>query len=241
MSDADTRLSNWMYSKTLEVTANKGFTVKNILVEGRKYTNAQTLKAIIDVDKGDALLGFDPENTQETLSRLSWVKEVRVERRFPDTIYVELTERVPMALWQRNKRLSLIDTEGVVLTDHDLEPFQDFVVVIGDEVPKYAPAFVTMLQAEPEVIAKMDAAILKSGRRWDLMLKSGSVVKLPEDNIALAFRRLVAMQAEKQIMDKDIKAIDVRDPTRILVRTHPGAVQHYQEKYQKANMTGDPI
>ncbi len=242
MSDADTQMVNWARDKTMEVTSNHGFTVQNIMVEGRKYTDADTLKAIIDVEKGDPLLAFDPENTQETLSRLSWVKEVRVERRFPDTIYVHLTERIPMALWQRNKRLSLIDTEGVVLTDHDLEPFQDFVVVIGDEVPKYAPDFVSLLQAEPEIIAKMDTAILKSGRRWNLILKSGATVKLPEHNMALAFRRLVAMHAEKQIMDKDIKTIDVRDPTRILVRTHPGAAQEYQEKYQKANIgAGDSI
>ena len=241
MSDADTHTANWARAKTLEVTADKGFIVKNILVEGRKYTDAQTLKTIIDVEKGEPLLRFDPDDTQEMLSRLSWVREVRVERRFPDTIYVELTERVPMALWQRNKRLSLIDTEGVVLTDHDLERFQDFVVVIGDEVPKYAPEFVQTLHAEPEIITKMEAAVLKSGRRWDLALKSGAVVKLPEGDIALAFRRLVQMQAEKQIMDKDIKTIDVRDPSRILVRTHPGAVEDYQEQYQKANMTGDSI
>ena len=241
MSDASMKTGQWIDDKVMSVTADAGFKVKNILVEGRKYTDAAILKAILNTEKGDALLGFNPADAQEMISRISWVKEVQVERRFPDTIYVALKERTPMALWQRKKRLSLIDTDGVLLTDHNLKRFKNYIVVVGDDVPKYAPAFLRLLTAEPEIVEKVEAASLKSGRRWDLVLKTGAVVKLPEDDLVLAFRRLARMQEEKQILDKDVKIIDVREPTRILVRTLPGAVQQYQSGYKKTSSSGNAI
>ncbi len=240
MSGASLKTSAWAHQKILHVTANAGFEVENILVEGRHYTEADTLKAILNIEKGYPIFGFDPVQAQKMISKISWVKDVQVERRFPDTIYVDIKERVPMALWQRDKRLSLIDTEGVVLTDHKINRFKNYIVVVGDDIPEYAPEFLKLLISEPELVKKIEAASLKSGRRWDLVLKTGAIVKLPEEDLALAFRRLVQMQEEKQILDKDVKTIDVREPNRIVVRTHPGALQQYQVGY-KAGSGGDAI
>jgi cell division protein FtsQ len=235
MSEASTRFAQWTENKFYSRTANAGFAVQDILVEGRHYTDIDAIRAIISSNKGDPLFAFKPDDAQSQLQKLSWVKSVQVERRFPDTIYVNIHERKPMALWQRNKRLSLIDEEGVVLTEHKLERFQDYVIVIGASVPEQAPAFLRLLRAEPEIQKRVEAATLVSNRRWDLTLKNGAIIKLPEEEPALALRRLAAMHEEEQLMDKDIKAIDVRELNRITVRTLPGAVQEYKTGYQKAS------
>ena len=242
MSDAAFNTTKWAQAKTMEITARAGFRVEDILLEGRRNIDSNTLKAIVNVEKGDPIFGFDPDATQEMLQKVSWVKNVRVERRFPNKIYIKIEERVPMALWQRDKRLSLIDTEGVVLTDHKLEKFKDYIVVVGEGVPEHAPEFLQLLMAESEIVKKMEAASLRSERRWDLVLKSGAIVKMPEDDVAVALSRLNQMHQEKQILDKDVKTIDVREPARILVRTHPGAVQQYQAGYNDVQSSnGDAI
>lgn len=240
MSDANEKLALWTHTKILNITADAGFKVNNILVEGREYTDPQVLKAIVNVEKGDSIFAFDPAHAKEMIGKISWVKDALIERRFPDTIYINIKERTPMALWQRNQRLSLIDTEGVVLTDDHIEKFKNYIVVVGDDVPAQAPKFIKLLLSEPEIVNKLEAASLKSGRRWDLVLKSGAVVKLPEEDTVLALRRLSQMQEEKQILDKDVKTIDVREPNRILVRTQPGAVQQYQAGFHP-DQGGDPI
>jgi len=145
-----------------------------------------------------------------------------------------------MAIWQRNKRLSLIDTEGVVLTDRKLKRFKDFIIVVGDDVPERAGDLFTLLGSEPEVYANIEAAKSISNRRWDLVLKSGAVVKLPEEEVALALRRLAVMQEDENIMDKNIKVIDVRELNRITVRTKPGAVREYKAGFQSP-AAGDAI
>ena len=241
MSGASTRLADWSHNKVLELSANRGFRVANIMVEGREHTDIEVLKAIINIKKDDPLFLFKPDSARDMLEKLSWVKTAKVERRLPDTIYVKLEERTPMALWQRNKRLSLIDTEGVILTDNKLERFKDYIIVVGDNVPSVAPRFLKLLASEPTVLERVEAATFVSNRRWDIKLKNEVRVKLPEEETALALRRLAVMQGEGGLMDKNIKEIDVREPTRITIRTRPGAVQEYKAKYQKTSHSGGTI
>lgn len=241
MSGASTRFGDWAENKILLTTANAGFRVQNILVEGRHYTDSDTLKAIVNIGKGDPLFAFKADEARTMIEKLSWVKVAQVERRLPDTIYIGLEERSPMALWQRNKRLSLIDAEGAVLTDHKLERFKDYIIVVGEDVPEKSPEFLKLLESEPLVQKRVEAATLISNRRWDLKLKSGALVKLPEEAMALALRRLAVTQEEDGLMDKDIKEIDVRDPVRITVRTKPGTVQEYKAGYQKTSSRSGAI
>lgn len=238
MSGASTRLADWSHNKILAFTADKGYRVANIMVEGRDHTDVDTLKAIINIKKDDPLFLFEPDSARDMLEKLSWVKSAKVERRLPDTIYVKLEERTPMALWQRNQRLSLIDTEGEVLTDSGLEEFKNYIVLVGDDVPERAPEFLQLLSSEPKILSKVEAAKSVSGRRWDVTLKSGAVVKLPEEEVELALSRLSKMQDEENIMDKDIQVIDVRELARITVRTKPGAVREYKASF---STDGNPI
>ena len=241
MSDADLKTQAWAQNKYLQVTSNYGFTLENLIVEGRNNVDAEVLMAIVDIKKGDPIMAFKPQQAQEMISRIAWVDKVHVERRFPDTIHIDLVEKQPIALWQRDKRMSVIAKDGTVLTDEMRAQFKDFIVVMGDDAPENASDLLGMLQAETSIFSRVDSAILRSNRRWDLKLKSGAIVQLPEEDVGLALSRLAVMHGEKEIMDKDVKAIDVRAANRILVRTQPGAVQQYQAGYRKTSMGEDAI
>ena len=241
MSGANIKTKNWANDKYLTITANYGFTLENIIVEGRQNVGADVLMAIVNLKKGEPLMQFNPAQAQEMIARMPWVENVQVARRLPDTIYIQMVEKKPIALWQRDKRLSLIAEDGTVLTDEGLEPFKNFIVVVGDNAPQRTDALLQMLAAEEDIAARVDSAILRSNRRWDLTLKSGAIVQLPEEDVGLALRRLAMMHEEKEIMDKDVKAIDVRSANRILVRTQPGAVQQYRAGYRNTPNAKDAI
>lgn len=227
MSGTAGRMQFQIQEAMLDKTARWGFSVRNILVDGRVHTDAETLKAMINMKAGDPLFAFNPIEAKTVIEKLSWVKRAHVERRLPDTIYIKLEERTPLALWQRNKRLSLIDAEGVVLAEHNLAPWKDLMIVVGDDAPSRAAELLGMLKAEPDIKDRVEAATLISGRRWDLKLKSGAEVKLPADGLGLALRKLAVNHEEEAILDKDVLSIDVREEDRITVRTKPGAVSDF--------------
>ncbi|NCT40899.1 MAG: FtsQ-type POTRA domain-containing protein [Alphaproteobacteria bacterium] len=235
LSDADTVTADWANNKIVNATAGLGFKVDNILIEGRVHTDPEILKAIINVRRGEPLFAFDPKQAKEGVEKIAWVESAHVERRLPDTLYIKLNERKPLALWQQDKKLKLIDTHGDVIPVSNLDPFYNLVIVLGDEAPKNTAALFNTLIGEPEIFKDVESAGLIADRRWDIIMKNDMRIKLPENDVALAVSRLAKAQREDGILDKDLLGIDLRDPVRMIVRTKPGASQEYGAGYSKAS------
>ncbi len=209
-----------------------GFKVKNVVLEGRQNANIQALKYIVDIQKGQSIFEPDIAAIKDKLEDVTWVKSAIVERHLPDTIAIRLEERRPMALWQHQGKLSIIDEEGEVLTDANLGRFKHLMILVGEDAPKQAQDLVSMITVEPDLKSRVESAKWIGGRRWDLYLKNGVSVKLPEDDLGQAVRRLASAQGEAKLMDRKIQSIDLRDPLRIVVQTEPGAVEEYQAAYR---------
>ena len=71
----------------------------------------------------------------------------------------------------------------------------------------------------------MKAYIRVAGRRWDLRLDNGIVVKLPEHNVPRAMDTLATLEAEESILERDIAAVDLRLEDRTTVRLTEGALE----------------
>lgn len=216
-------LGDWANYKIIQASANVGMRLDNLLVEGREHTNPDALKAIINIQKGDPLFALNPQEAKDMIERLSWVREAQVQRRLPDTIYIHLTERTPMALWQHDKELKLIDVDGHVITESNLKPFKNLIVLTGAQAPQHAFGLLNTLRAEPLVMERVESAMLVSSRRWDLRMDDGKIVKLPEDDLGYALRRLADMQEKEHILDRNVLAFDLRESDRIIVQSHPDA------------------
>lgn len=206
----------------LRTTAGSGFKVAEVLVEGRNRTARSTLLEILDVARGAPILAFDPHAARHRLQALPWVARASVERRLPDLIYVRLQEREPIALWQERGRLSVIDDAGEVIDGAAPEAFAHLPVLVGPDAPAHAAALLGMLAAEPDLGAKVIAAVRVQGRRWNLRLDNGVDVRLPEDGPGAAWAQLARIQREHGLLERDVTTIDLRLPDRLVVRTAPG-------------------
>ncbi len=222
------RTGNWLTAQTHEASAGMGFSVQNILVEGRVYTDPEILKAIINTEKGDPLFAFDPAAAQEQIKRINWIRDAHVERRLPDTIYVGLTEKKPLALWQTDGTLELLDEQGKPITRENLGRFRNLVIVMGEGAPERAPELVKNLQAEPQILSHVKAAKWIGGRRWDLVFRDNITAKLPEGETGLALRKLAEAVEKEGLLEKDILSVDLREESRMIVEPAPGAAQDYQ-------------
>jgi len=236
LGGAAARSGIWVRHQVYELAGHVGFSVENILVEGRMHSDPDVLRAVLNVERGDPIFAFDPKDARDLLERISWVREAHVERRLPDTIYIGLIEREPMALWQSKGKIRVIDPEGVTLTDLKIAPYKDLIIIVGEDAPKHAAELIGMISAEPGLNDKIEAATWVGERRWDLKFKNGLTVKLPEKDTGLALRRLMQAQEADHLLEKDLTSIDMRENDRIIARTKPGAVQDY-----KAGLKGNNI
>ncbi|MBV8739769.1 MAG: FtsQ-type POTRA domain-containing protein, partial [Alphaproteobacteria bacterium] len=205
----------------LQTTATLGLRVADIRVEGRATTDRDTILDALNARPGTPLLAVDPARAKQQLESLPWVRSAVIERRFPDTIYVRLVEREPMALWQHHGKLDLIDRSGAVISVTRLDRFAKLPLVVGEDAPAHANELLTMLAREPDLAAHVTAAIRVGGRRWNLRLDNAIDVLLPADDPAAAWAGLAGLQRNSAILQRDVQAIDMRLPDRLVVRVAP--------------------
>jgi cell division protein FtsQ len=169
---------------------------------------------------------------------LPWVKSATVERRLPDAIFVHLTERQPLALWQRNGKLALIDTEGVIVTTEHLDRYSSLLLVVGEEAPPHAQALIDILKTQPELMKRVNSAVRVADRRWNLQMDSGIAVELPEDNVADAWAHLAEIEKSHALLARDIQSVDLRLGDRVVVRAATPAKTEKNE--QKGDGKAEP-
>ena len=64
-----------------------------------------------------------------------------------------------------------------------------------------------------------------SGRRWNLRLRNGIDIRLPAEGLATAFERLSEYQREHALFERDVIAVDLRVPDRLIVRVSGDAAK----------------
>jgi len=214
-----------------EKMAASGLRVNKIMVDGRINTDREALKYLVSVDKGESIFLPDIQKLQAQIGELTWVKHARVERHLPDTIAIHIEENTPIALWQHRGKLSVIDADGDIISDSNLDRFRNLMILVGEDAPVHAKDLIGMISSERELKSRVESAKWIGNRRWDIYLKNGVTVKLPEDDIGEAMRRLAKAQSEAGLMDRQIEEIDLRYAGRIVVKTEPGASEEYQAAY----------
>ncbi|HLG90048.1 MAG TPA: cell division protein FtsQ/DivIB [Alphaproteobacteria bacterium] len=209
---------DWMETRAVDATASVGFRVEDVEVAGRVETDPKALLDALGLKRGDPLLAFDPATARERVEALPWVASAAVERLFPDTIRIVIVERRPIALWQHNERLSLIDSEGANLGPVALEKAPDLPLVVGGDAPAHAAELLQLLRHYPDLAKRVQASSWIGSRRWDLKLDNGVEVKLPESGVADALKQLADAEAASKLFERDVSQIDLRLPGKMVVR-----------------------
>ena len=202
----------------IEASAAAGLVTGEVFVVGRKMTPRQALIEALGVTLGAPLLSFDAEAARRRIEAIGWVREAIVERRFPDTIFLRIEERAPLALWQRAGRRLVIDRDGVVIDGAAPVRFSRLPVMVGDDAPEHAGRLLEVLATEPGLNQRVAAAVRVGGRRWNLRFDNGVDVELPEEDFAAAWRRLAEFERRHRLLSRDITVIDLRLPDRLVVR-----------------------
>lgn len=214
-----TRIAVTAKADALHFSARVGLRVDHVLVTGRHRVTRAMLERALAVRRGMPILGFDPHAAKVRIETIPWVRSAIVERRFPDTIYVRIAERQPLALWQHGGRVSLIDAQGVVITPRRLSRYHWLPLVVGADAPPHAAAIIEAVRNYPALDAGIHALVRVSGRRWDIRFENGVTARLPEKGAGLAMATLARLIERDRLFERDVVMIDLRFKDRLVVRT----------------------
>ena len=205
----------------ISATATMGFRVNEVMVSGRQQTKREILVKALNVARGAPILAFDIADAKRRVEALPWVRASTIERMLPDTILISIVEREPLALWQLDSKLHLIDAEGEVILNDGLENYSDLLMVVGNGAETEASALIALIGTEPALMQQVKAATWIGSRRWNVHLKGDIVVRLPEDDAQSAWTRLAEYHKNHRVLDKNVTVLDLRIPDRLIVKTGP--------------------
>ncbi len=197
--------------------------VQSVVIEGRNNTPEPLLQAALGVHAGNSILGYNLEAARSRVESLSWVEHVTIERRLPGTLVVSLTERRPFAIWQNQGKFVLIGRDGQVVANEEVASFADLPLVVGAGAPQGAASLLDALSAQPALKARVVAAVRVGGRRWNLRMKNGADILLPEGAEAAALAKLMELQSAQALLDRPLTVVDMRLPDRLTVRPQAAA------------------
>lgn len=207
-------------SSFYSTTANYGFILENVIIEGQANI---PLKEIIDAlgkDKGEPIFTVSIREVKERLEDNIWIKGAIVERRLPKTIYIAVVEREPIAIWQFKQKLYLIDSEGNRISKYSGEGFSELIHVVGQDASIYASSLLEDLNKYPALASKVKSAVRYGQRRWNLNFEQKITVKMPERGFDEAYSYLNSLDKNKKFFDQNYKVLDLRDSNK-----------YYLEKY----------
>lgn len=208
------------WAQVLAASAKLGLAVDDIEVEGRETTDAATILAALAAERGTPILGVSPSRARAQLLALPWVRSAVIERRLPGTLYVRLVERKPLAIWQHGGKQELIDRDGTVIPVPDLGRFAKLPIVVGEDAPPHAAALVDMLATEPDLAARVGAAVWVGERRWNLRVDGSIDVLLPDTNPAAAWTKLARLERSDGVLKREVQAVDLRLSDRLVLRVN---------------------
>jgi cell division protein FtsQ len=210
--------------RTCDALAGKvGLRISSVALSGEKDMSRAAILDLAGVTTQSSLPCLDASDTRKALMRNPWIAEATVLKLYPGRLQISVTERVPLALWQKDRAVSVISEDGTVLENYNGTRFADLPLVVGNGAEKQAREFLDIVARYPLIQDNVEAAILVAQRRWNLRLKNGLDVRLPDSNVEQALQQLVALDRDKKILSRDITAIDLRMTDRVIVRLSDAA------------------
>jgi cell division protein FtsQ len=218
-----------------------GFRIAAISLTGPKEVSREEILTTAGVTGQASLLFLDAAAARERLMANPWIADAAVFKLYPDRLQITITEREAFALWQQDGRVSVIATDGTVLEPFVEDRYRGLPLVVGKGAERQARDFLIIVDRYPDIRSALRASVLVAERRWNLRLKNGIDVRLPENDVEGALDRLVALDRDKKLLSRDIVAVDLRLHDRVTVRLSDAAAQAHEDavKEKKKKKGGD--
>jgi len=199
-------------------TANTGLSIAEVRITGQTETSEVDVLRKLAVGTGTSLATFDVAAARARIKTLPWVERATLSKLYPSTLQVAVAERAAFAIWHRGERVSLIDEAGTAITDAIDERYRDLPMVVGEGAGARAAGMIAMIAAEPALAARVNAAVLVAGRRWNILLDGGIEILLPETEPAAALRQVAVLDADTGLLSRRIVRVDLRNHDRPVLR-----------------------
>ncbi len=211
----------WKFTNLL----NNSFQIKHVIIEGYEKSNISEIENNVAELKGD-LISLNFNSLKEIVESNGWVKRASIKKIFPSTVIINITENDPFAIYFQEGKSFLLDLDGSIITEINLDNYaDDLLFVRGENSPELLELLIRDISiAFPNLIKTLDEVEFIEKRRWNLKLDNKILIKLPDENIQQSLKNLKQLFEEQEVMQSNIIEIDLRIQGRAALKVLDGNI-----------------
>ncbi|MCV2881337.1 cell division protein FtsQ/DivIB [Actibacterium sp. XHP0104] len=228
LADTDRREGLVMAAQDMRraVEERPEFMVKVMSVQGASAELDQDIREVLPLDFPISSFDLDLEEMRLAVSELDAVARAEMHVRPGGILEVKVEEREPAIIWRSRQGLELLDGQG-----HRVAPLEtramraDLPVIAGDGADAEVAEALALIDAVGPLAPRFRGLVRMGERRWDVVLDRDQRILLPEQGAVRALERVIALAQADDLLDRDLIAVDMRNPARPTLRMAQGAVE----------------
>ena len=214
--------------------SNPRFHLASVDIHGAEFAAPSQMEEKFLADKGKSILRVPLRRRGLEIEQIPWVRSAAVGRIFPNRLWVEVRERVPIAFLWGPDGMALVDEEGVILDAPQKASFTFHVVrgVSSEDSPETRRSKMQLFQALMEELNSGDPSYSETVSEVDLRDpdnvrvvvadSTGAILlHLGREDFLARYRVYLGHIQEWKQKFPSVQSIDLRYGGQVIINTDP--------------------
>lgn len=201
------------------------FMVEALAIDGASAELSEAVRETLPVHLPASSFDLDLEELRDQAEKLDAVARAHLRVKPGGILSVVIEERQPAVLWRAPEGLVLLDATGHRVADASRRAdFPDLPVIAGEGAAQAVPEALNLLAAAAPIADRLRGFERIGARRWDIVLDRRQRVLLPAEGAVTALERLIALHEARDMLERDLALVDLRNPYRPTLRLNGTAM-----------------
>lgn len=195
------------------------FMLSALSIQGSSDSLNAEIREILGLNFPISSFDLDLADLRNRVLSLPPVETAEVRLEGGSILHVKVKEKVPALLLKDDTGIHVLNKNGNYIRPLlSTEYGSKLPVITGEGAQKAAAEAFILFSALYEKLDEVRGLVLVGGRRWNIVLKSGQVIMLPEKKPEQAVQKILILDKADKILSRDIAVFDFRLPYRITLR-----------------------
>lgn len=195
------------------------FMLSALSIQGSSDSLNAEIREILGLNFPISSFDLDLADLRNRVLSLPPVETAEVRLEGGSILHVKVKEKVPALLLKDDTGIHVLNKNGNYIRPLlSTEYGSKLPVITGEGAQKAAAEAFILFSALYDKLDEVRGLVLVGGRRWNIVLKSGQVIMLPEKKPEQAVQKILILDKAEKILSRDIAVFDFRLPYRITLR-----------------------
>ena len=213
------KLEEVIYDLYRKVIERPEFMLDALSIEGASDSLNAEIREVLGLHFPISSFDLDLAELHKRVLSLPPVKIAEAHIKRGGILHIKVDEKNPSLLMKKENGFNVLSEHGDYIRSlHSRENFSDLPVITGEGAENAAAQATAIFKAIYGNLDQVRGLVFVGQRRWNIVMKSGQVVMLPENDALQAIQKIIILDKTEQILSRQIAVFDFRLPSRITLR-----------------------